>query len=61
LRCIEEMLGEPRKLGVDLEMHAGRHEGEALEEALDVGIGALERLQAEPPGDTRELTRELRA
>jgi len=55
------VLREARELGVDLEVDARRHEREALEQPLDVRIGALERLQPQPARDLRELARELGA
>ena len=55
----EQVLREARKLGVDLELDARGQEGEALEQALDVGVGALEGLEAEAAGDLGELLGEL--
>ena len=56
---LEQVLGEPGELLVDLELHAGGEEGEALEEALDVGVGALERVEPQACRDFREVMGEL--
>jgi len=55
----QQVLGEAREFRVDLQLHARSQEGEAFEQALHVGIGTLERLEPQPPGDLRELAREL--
>jgi hypothetical protein len=58
---LEELLGELRKLGVDLELNARRQEGEAFEQTLDVRIRAFERVEPEPPGYLRKVPSELAA
>ena len=58
---LEQVRDQARLLGLELELHARRQEGEALEQALDVGIGDLHALDAEARRDLRELARELRA
>ena len=43
------------KLGVELELHARREEPDAFEQPLDVGVGDLQAVHAEPGGDLRKL------
>jgi hypothetical protein len=60
---LEDGCGEPGKLGVELELDAGRKKGKAFEEPFDEGIGAgllafaVERQAAR---DLREFARKLR-
>jgi hypothetical protein len=56
---VQQVLREAGKLGVDLELDAGGEKGKRFQQALDVGIGAFERLDAEPAGDLGKLLREL--
>ena len=58
---LEQVRDESRELGVELELHARRQEGETLEQALDVRVGDLEPLHAQARRDLRELLRELGA
>ena len=58
---VEQRLREAGELGVELELHARGEKGDALEEPLDVGIGDLEAVHAEPGRDLGKLLRELRA
>ena len=58
---LEQRLGEARKLGVELELHARRQKPDAFEQPLDVGIGDLQPVHAEPGGDLRKLLGELGA
>jgi hypothetical protein len=44
----EQVLREAGELGIDLQLHAGSHERETLEQSLHVRIRALEAVQAEP-------------
>ncbi len=55
----EERFRDLRELVVDLEAHARREEGEGLEEALDVRVLALVRLELQAGRDLRVLVREL--
>ena len=55
----EELLREAGKLPVELQVHPGREERETLEEPLDVGVGALERVEPEAPRDLGKVAREL--
>ena len=59
------MLGELRVFGIHLQLDAGGHVGEAFQQPLDIGIGALkfldEALEAQTPGDLREIRCELAA
>ena len=57
----EQMLGKTRKLFVDLELNASRHEREALQKTLDVGVRTFQPLQSEASGDLREIPCELTA
>ncbi len=57
----QQVLGEHRVLGIELQLDARRQEGEALQQAFDIGIGAFEAFQAKPTGDLRVLARELAA
>ena len=41
------MLSEGREFGFELQLHPRGKEGEALEQALDIGVGALEGIEAE--------------
>ena len=50
-----------RELGVDLELNACSQEGKALEQALDVGVGALESVEPEAACNLGIVTRELAA
>jgi hypothetical protein len=56
---LQQVLGKGRELRVDLELYPSGEEGEALQEALDVGVGTLEALQSEASGDLGELAGEL--
>ena len=58
--ALEQMLGEARELGVELEPHAGGEKAEALEQPLDVGIGHLRRVERQARRDLGECGRELR-
>ena len=58
--ALEEVLGEARELGVELETHAGRQETEPLEQPLDVRIGHLGRVERQARGDLGEGGGELR-
>ena len=58
---LEQRLGEARELGVELEVHARRQEPDAFEQPLDVRVGDLEAVHAEPAGDLGKLARELGA
>ncbi len=55
------MLREDRELRIELELNARGKEGESFQEALDLGVGALETFQAETTGDLREFSCELAA
>ena len=57
----EQRLREARELGVELQLHARGQKPDAFEQPLDVGIGHLQPVHAEPGGDLRELLGELRA
>ena len=57
---LQQMLGKAWKLGIDLELGTRREEREALQQALHVGIGALEALEPEPVGDLGILLGEFR-
>src|SRR5258705_386255 len=58
---LEQRLREARELGIELQLDARGEEAEALEQPLDVGVGDLEAVHAEPRGNLRKLLRELRA
>ena len=57
----QEGLGETGELRVHLELHARGQKGEALQQALHVGIGALEAFQPQPARNLRVLLGELAA
>ena len=59
--ALEEMLGEARKLGVELEAHPGGEEAEPFQEPLDVRIGHLGRVERQARGDLGERGGELRS
>ncbi len=52
---LEEMLREAREFGVDLELDASREEGESFEQALDVRVRTLERIEPQPARDLGEV------
>src|SRR5215216_2493507 len=52
-------LGETRVFSVDFELHASGQEGEAFEQALHVGVGALELVEPQAPGDLGKVLGEL--
>lgn len=56
---VEQVAGEARVLGIELEVDARRQEGRGLDQALDVGVGDLLAFDAEPVGDLRKGAREL--
>src|SRR6185369_568909 len=58
---LQHVLGEPRKLRVQLQVDTRRQEREALEQPLDIRIGALERLEPEAARDLGVLAGELSA
>ena len=58
---LEQRLREPRKLCLELQLDARRHEAEAFEQPLDVGIGDLQAAHAKPGGNLRKLLGELGA
>jgi hypothetical protein len=58
---LRQVLGKPRELGVDLHLHARGHEAEAFQQALDIGVGALEAIEAEAAGDLRKFLGKLTA
>ncbi|MCY1454961.1 hypothetical protein D9M71_720590 [compost metagenome] len=55
----QQSLGESRKLGVQLDLGAGRQETEGLDQALDIGVGDLDTVHAQASGDFRVLSREF--
>ena len=55
----QERLGDLGKLVVDLAADPTGEEREAFEEALDVGVFALRRVELEPAGDLGVVAREL--
>ena len=57
----EEGLGDLGELVIDFEVDAGGEEGEGLDHALDVGILAFVRFEAEARGDLGIFFGELRA
>ncbi len=57
---LEHVLGEIRVARVELQLHACREKGEALNQALDVGIRALQPLHPESRGNARIRLREFR-
>ena len=56
---LQQVLGEPREFGVDLQLDARRQKGESFQQSLDVRIGALEGLQPQPAGDLGKVAGEL--
>ena len=48
---LQQALGEARKLGIELDAHARRHEAERLDQPLDIGVGHLLPLHAQPARD----------
>ena len=52
---LQQVLAKGREFRVDLELHPRRKEGEAFEQALDIGIGAVQPLQRQPAGNLRKL------
>src|SRR5262249_52017611 len=57
---LQEVLRKGGKLRVDLELDAGGEEGEALEQALDIRIGAFGyAFEREAPSDLGKLLGEL--
>ena len=56
---LENGLGEPGELRVELQVDTGSEKREAFEQALDVRIDALDFTQAETTCDLWELFREL--
>jgi hypothetical protein len=59
VHTVQQMLGEGRKLGINLELNAGRQEGEALQQSLNIWIGAFESIQSQTPRDLGKLLGEL--
>ena len=57
---VEQALREPRKLRVELQLHARGEKREALEQPFDVRVGNFDAFHAQPAGDLRELAREFR-
>jgi hypothetical protein len=58
---LQQVLGETREFGVELELHARGQKRKPLEQPLDIGIGAFQAFEAQSSGDLRELTRKFRA
>ena len=59
---MQQLLGEPRLFEPELQLHAGGKESRALQQALDIGIRALRRLDAvntETAGHFWEVAREF--
>ena len=59
LDCVQQVLRKFRILVADLELDPGTKEGNALEQALDIGIGIGRGLEAEPSRDGLMLLAEL--
>jgi hypothetical protein len=57
---VEQMPGEARVLGIELQGDARRQEGGGLDQPFDIGVGDLLALDAQPVRDLREGARELR-
>ena len=57
----QQPLRKARELCVETQLHTRRHEGHALEQALDVRVGHFDAVHPESIGDLRKLTSELRA
>jgi hypothetical protein len=57
----QQVLGEHRILRVELELHACGEKRETFQQPFDVRVRALEAFHAEPAGDLRVRSRELRA
>ncbi len=55
----QQTFAKVRKLGGDLELNTRRQEGKALHQPLDVGIGDLDTVHAQPSGDLWKLEREF--
>ena len=58
---LQQVLGEHRVLRVELQLHARGKKSEALQQPLDVRVGALETFQPESPGDLGIFARKLAA
>ena len=58
---LQQRLREGRELRLHLHLDAGGQEREALQQALDIGVGDLGAADAEPGRDLGELGRELAA
>src|SRR3546814_4460009 len=58
---LQQMPREDREFGIELQLHARREEGEALQEPLHIGVGAVECVEAQPGGDLRIFAGELAA
>ena len=56
---VQQVAGEARVLGIELEPDARGEEGRGFDQPFDVGIGDLLALDAEPARDLRERAREL--
>ncbi len=55
----QQVVGEGRVLGVELELHACGEVGEAFQQALDIRVGAVDSRQRQAPGDLRVFLGEL--
>ena len=58
---LQQVRDQARLLGIELELHARGEEGKAFEQPLDIRVGDLHALHAQPRGDLRKLAREFAA
>ena len=57
---LQQVLGEPRELGVELQANSRAEEADAFEQSLGVRVRDLGGVERQPRGDLRKLPRELR-
>jgi hypothetical protein len=57
----QKMAREGCVLGIHLELDAGRQKGKALEQALDIGVGAFETFHPQARSDLGVFLGEFRA